>query len=269
MENYCKYIDSVIYSILYMVNIVLRILFLLQRNMRKVLSNNVILKKMRTRDECFVVGNGPSLNNVDLELLNDKDTFTVNFFFKHHKQGFTSKYFIAVDPAFYINDECKRYIDEIYGLYPQMIFILKYEAFLEDPKKWDLDRTFFISQRQFQLGRAVDIDYTKNVTACLDIVLHCIQVAIYMGYKKIYLLGCDFNDYASIKQRHYYSDYATEEKRVINMGAYARWASMIHYHHYALQEEAVKRGIEIINLTEDSLIDAYPRKKLDEILANC
>ena len=51
-----------------------------------------------------------------------------------------------------------------------------------------------------------------------------------------------------------------------NMGDDARWAYLAHYHHYALEKYARKRGQEIINLTDESLIDAYVHQRYDEVI---
>lgn len=41
-------------------------------------TKNARLRELRRHDICFVVGNGPSLNQTDLSLLEGKDVITVN-----------------------------------------------------------------------------------------------------------------------------------------------------------------------------------------------
>lgn len=262
--KYYEYTDKLIDLILMIANFLLRIQSVFDFNMKKILSNNKTMRTLKRNDACYIIGNGPSLKNVDLHLLKGMDTFTANFFYKHQKDDFVSRYHIILDNRYYETEEGKRYIEEIYQKYPDLIFILKYS--FHSSKEWDLNRTFFVSQRQFQIGNKISIDFTKNVSACVDVVEQSIKLAMYMGYKKIYLVGMDFSDYTSLKALHYYQDKLEEGWRDINMGQYTRLVSMAYSHLYALNKFALKNGIEIINLTEGSLIDAFPRQSLESVL---
>ena len=259
-----KYIDFFVNMLLTLYNFFSNIMFLINPKLRKTLANNRFLKQKRKSDECFILGNGPSLNDVNLNILKDKDTFSVNSFYKHEHSSFNTRFFVAIDTYFSEASEGVEYIDDIYKKYPNMIFILKYNAYKSNPSKWDKSRTFFLYPRLFQVADRVHFECTQNMTACLNVVLQCIQVAMYMGYKKIYLLGCDFNQYAKLKPEHFYGVEANRGNN--NMGSDAKWSSMVHFHHYALQKAASRKGIDIINLTEGSLIDAYSRDSLDNIL---
>lgn len=257
-----KIFDKILNVGLWLFNLCSDLLCLFKPRLRRVLKNNRELK--RTHDRCFILGNGPSLNNVDLSLLKNEDTFAVNYFYKHNPNGFESSYLVIIDDKFYQGDS-NEYIDLTYREYPRTKLILKYAMYKKDPNKWDLSRTFFIYPKLFQYGDFVQCDCTKNMTACVNVVIQCIQVAISMGYKEIYLLGCDFSQYTQIKPTHFFSD-ASLDIRAINMGDDARWASLAHYHHYSLYKYARKNGIEIVNLTKESLLDAYPKADLKEVL---
>ena len=128
------------------------------------------------------------------------------------------------------------------------------------------DRFFFIYPKLFQHNSFVSVECTKNMTASVNVICQCIQVALYMGYKEIYLLGCDFNQYASLRPEHFYNTDSDGREMYINMGNDAKWSAMVHFHHYALNKYATKRGIKIVNLTPNSLIDAYQRGNLMDIL---
>ncbi len=266
MEAY-RYIDILVNAILAVFNLLSRIQSSLRIGLKKVLKRNVSLKNLRSYDECYIIGNGPSLNDVDLSKLEGKDTFCVNFFYKCPKNHFQSKFFLVVDNGFSHNEVGRDYIRKVYNDYPEMIMLLRYDFIYEKRIKWNLNRTFFLYSKQFQYGDVVKWDCTKNMTACINVILQCIQVAMYMGYKKIYLLGCDFNQYAQLKPGHFYGDQENDWRSIngISMGSDARWSSMVHFHHYALQKEASKRGISIVNLTENSLIDAYPKARFEDI----
>ena len=254
-----KYFDMVLYLLLFIANAFSKIYLLLNFRARKILRYNRNIRVDAER--CFIVGNGPSLKKEDLMKLKGEDTFVTNWFYKYNSD-FSSKFYLAVDTAFF-SGEGFEYIKNVYKKYPEMKFILNYDAYKREPEFWDMKRTFFLFPKLFQYGDYVRFDCEKNMTACINVVLQCIQVALYMGYKKIYLLGCDFNQYAQLRPNHFYD---SNLNRTSSMGEDARWSSMAHFHHYALQKVAKKLGVEIINLTESSLIDAYPKDSLSNIL---
>lgn len=253
MEIY-KTLDYIYYLIFSIYNFFVRLSIPVRPKLKKMLSHNIELK--RSKDYCFVIGNGPSLKNINLAELNEEDTFAVNYFYNHCPENFKSKFFVAIDQNFYKTEE-KQYILQLYNEKKDMQFILKSSAYtLLD--NWDLGRTFFIHPKLFQYGDVVACDCAKPMTACINVVLQCIQIALSMGYKKIYLLGCDFTQYADIKSHHFYDTKDDDDRRAhTNMGDDARWAYLAHYHHYALRKYAEKTGCSIINLTKGSLIDAY------------
>ncbi len=259
-----KYVDCVTNAFLWLVNLLLRIQSSLRPHLRSVLKRNAKLKNLRHSDECFIIGNGPSLNNIDLNRIKGKDSFCVNHFYRQPKDNYESTFYLGIDEGF-LKGENREYIKKIRKEYPNIVMMLKYDFADATDIEWDLDRTFFLYSKQFQYGNEIRYDCTSNMTACINVVLQCIQVAMYMGYKKIYLLGCDFGAILQKDQQHFYGSNPGGIIEVSN-GNRTRWGSMAFFHHYALQNKAKKLGIEIINLTEGSLIDAYPFEDIDDVL---
>lgn len=258
-----KYIELFDAFVFCMFNLCSDIIFLFRPTVRKAVKRNKALKA--SREECFILGNGPSLKDVDLSRLKNFDTFTVNYFYKNPPQDFVSTYFVTVDDVFY-KGQGRAYIKEVYKKYPQMKFILKHQAYLDNPKMWDLERTYFYYMKKFQYGRYVQCDATKNMTLCTNVINQCIQIAMHMGYKKIYLLGCDYNHFTMLKPTHFYEKEGSARSLAACMGIDLRWSSKTLFHHYALELKAKKMGVHVINLTENSMIDAYRRKTLDAVL---
>jgi len=87
-----------------------------------------------------------------------------------------------------------------------------------------------------------------------------------MGFKEIYLLGCDYNLFCSKGASHCYDD----EKELADLPTYNLAFYLKYYHlttefHYMIREEAKSRGVDVINLTEESLLDAYPKKSIESV----
>jgi hypothetical protein len=83
-----------------------------------------------------------------------------------------------------------------------------------------------------------------------------------MGFKEIYLLGCDFNSFAAQTENHCYDKKNDIISRRISLADELKFYALVAYHHYALQKLALKMNVRIVNLTENSLLDAYPKDQL-------
>lgn len=256
-----RYFDGFINILLAIFNFFSRVISMFNPKLSRLLNRNTKIKELRKKDECYIIGNGPSLKNVDLSKLQDEETFTVNYFYKYRKDGFKGKYFVAIDDIFG-GTEAMEYLEQVQRENKDTTMFLRYNCYYQNKDVLDLNRCYFLYAKQFQEGNEVHVECNKNMTACINVVLQCIQIALYMGYKKIYLLGCDFNEYAQVKVEHFYDAKLT---RIFSMGDEARWAALAHYHHYALKRYADKHGVEIVNLTPNSLIDAYEKDTLERI----
>jgi hypothetical protein len=239
-------------------------LYTMDRSFLNILKKNKSL--ITKKDTCFVIGNGPSIKNIDLTLLKSSDTFSVNFFYKSGiTKDFSATYHMMIDEVFY-TDENLAYLVDTYNQKKDTKFIFRHHAYkvLKDAN-FNFDNAYFTYQKLFPYGDFLKLDLTKNMTACINVIISCIQCAIYMGYKKIYLVGCDFNSYATMKPAHFYQ--SNQNGRVISMGEELKYYSLAHFHLYALQKYAEKHDIKILNATEGSLIDAFEEIKFDQIFS--
>lgn len=252
--------DKFLFFFLAIFNAISRLYFFLNPKISCIVKKNMSIK--RNTDECFIFGNGPSLRNLDINLIKNRDTFSCNFFYNMDEFKFETTYFVAIDQNFYIKNSYIEYIKRLHRNHPNIKMFLKYSSLYI--KSLDDNNVYFIYAKQFQYGDFVSCDITKNMTACINVVIQCIQIAISLGYKRIYLLGCEFNQYAQLTSAHASNNYPANG-RDGSMGSYARWYSMAHFHNYALRKYADVNGIQIINLTPNSLIDAFNKDTLESI----
>lgn len=257
-------LNQATYTIMKIYNVYSSIKYFTQFKQQKLVSKNHELKNL-SNEKCFIIGNGPSLKEIDLTKISGYDTFTVNFFHKHNENLLDySSYHVMIDGSFYT----EKNIDYLLKLYQKssntkFIFSTKGYELIKDKIK-DSSRIYCINQGLIQYENFLRLDMTKNMTASVNVVLASIQCAIFMGYKTIYLLGCDFNSYATMKPTHFYEK--SEQERIVPIGVDLQWSSMAHYHHYALASYAIANGIKISNATHNSLIDAYERLEFDSLI---
>jgi hypothetical protein len=90
-----------------------------------------------------------------------------------------------------------------------------------------------------------------------SIIFSIMQLAVYMGFKEIYLLGTDCN-YNQTKQN--FIDNGTKDPNRDIMG------NRLIYTHSLFREFANSHGVKVVNCTRGGMLEVYPRKKLEEVL---
>lgn len=250
-------IDNLIFSTF---NLISQISFSVSRS-KTLVKKNDVFKNKHAGERCLILGTGPSLSDVDLSFIKDEIIFGVNFLYKSDiiKQ-IKPQYYCLYDEIFHGKniDDTRDVFDKL----PETTFFVRTKTFKNFERNGLLrNNVYFQSCNVFQHGDYIKVDMTKNMTAPYNVVLGCIQTAIYMGFKEIYLLGCDYNSFAALKVEHFYDDKNQDApSRHMSLGYEMKFYTMVTYHHYALEKYAKKNNIKIYNVTNNSLLDAYERK---------
>lgn len=236
----------------------------------KVIKRNHELTEIKKSDTCYVCALGPSLKNVDFSRLNG-DSFVVNDFYKMNDSigDFCPTYYILADTA-YMMREHKEKLDKVLKLYKsketkillnsKMLLINK--SFYKELAK----NTYFLSMFRGGFNKNSTINISKVLPAIGNVANVAIVCAMALGYKRIILLGCDFNSFAYPKPIHCYDD-STEERQItlaLELFNYSFEADT----HCEIDAYAKNNGIEIINASRGSLIDAYKREDIPFLYMN-
>ncbi len=130
-------------------------------------------------DRCFILGNGPSLAKTDLCMLRNEVTFGLNrVYLLFDEIGFTTTYYVAVN-----NLVIKQCAEEIVRLTcPKFI---SWEA------RKLLDFTPDMMFLRSQSGPKFYTDITEGVWEGATVTYVAMQVAYYMGFEKVFLIGLD------------------------------------------------------------------------------
>lgn len=228
----------------------------------KLLKNNRALLNSRKHDTIYICGSGPSLAEVDLDKLGQlhADTLVVNYFVKMaSKTCLQPTYYMMADAAF-LSPEHKQALVKAIETYPQTKFIFNSNFAIQDPNilRYDCQK-YFLAMYNGNYNKPKEINLLKVNPAFGNVICCAIAFAMGMGYKKIVLLGCDFNSFAFQHEVHCY-DGGTNNmaKRRISMSTELFCYSFVAYKHLILAAYANKHKISIENSTKGSLIDAYP-----------
>lgn len=165
-----------------------------QRKRRRLSSKKKFnsLKNICKGKRCFIIGNGPSLTIDDLNCLKNEDTFGVNRIFKIFNQT-------DWRPTYYCTQD-SRMLEEIYKDLEPLCDICKYVILNSSVKRLmnGLEREnlfyLFLNIKPYnnQLPEFSE-DICEGVIEGSTVTYACIQLAVYMGYTEIYLLGIDHN----------------------------------------------------------------------------
>ncbi|MCC8104668.1 MAG: DUF115 domain-containing protein [Clostridiales bacterium] len=162
-------------------------------------SDSKIIKSMQRMHEgkrCFVIGNGPSLSPSDLERIKNEITFAANRIYNIFPMtSWRPTYYVYVDKYTLPEDiktikenvKCEKFIissGERYGrTEDDKINYISYNA------------QFFLNSFSGKINnpKSMSEDISKHVTRMRTVTANEIEIAMYMGFKEIYLLGVDHN----------------------------------------------------------------------------
>ena len=172
---------------------------------------------------------------------------------KDNNPDFIPTYYLLYDPGFAtshrsaLNDAISVYADT------GTVFLLNSQfSTLNFDNRSNI---YFISAfKGLFSGQKYSID--KVMPSFPNVVGVAIGTVMGMGYKKIVLLGCDFNSFASPVSNHCYEE--KNNGRRIKLWYELYRYSLVAHGHEIINEYAQRNGIEIVNSTKGSLIDSYP-----------
>jgi len=150
-----------------------------------------ILKSLHNKHSgkrCFIIGNGPSLNLIDLTKLKNEYTFGVNAIYTNYeKMGFYPTYY-AVEDIFVAEDRAH----EINDFKQSLKFFPNY---LKHCIKRDAKTVFINFVRDFDENQSpgFSTDSSLKVYFGGTVSYVCMQLAYYMGFSEVYLVGFDHN----------------------------------------------------------------------------
>lgn len=149
------------------------------------------LKDAFKGERAFIVGNGPSLNKIDLNKLKDEYTFGVNSIFL--KEDTFKPYFYVVEDHNVARDNAKKIHD----------FKIKYKFLPRNYKhiiKGDPNTIFYNMNtgyyQEYSSNYCIprfSADASSRLYCSQSVTIICLQLAFYMGFESVYLLGMDFS----------------------------------------------------------------------------
>ena len=213
------------------------------------------LKAKYNNQRCFIIGGSPSIKNLDLSKLNSEITFSVNRGYKNFDDKFThSTYHIIQDKLLFEEDDITNEIplDKIDNL-------ILYAGI--DFKKNDDKVIYYDYMHMMNYEHKIfEPDLTKKLVEGYSVIFTCMQIACYMAFSEIYMIGVDL-DFNNIKG-HSYTDIKGEKRR-------ARKSILNQQIMYDYIEKGVKFlnhiNIKVFNASPIGCLDCMPRVNFEEL----
>ena len=219
------------------------------------------------KDRCFIVATGPSLKIEDLNLLHEHKeiTFSMNKVYKaFHLTSWRPTYYFASDPEMLrVNEKDLVELDVDYKFLSDT-----YTPFWERNKGL---KNLYRFHSIFDYARKNEDDFSEDVTkgmyASMTVAYLALQMAVYMGFKKIYIIGSDCDYYGkdgTDDRTHFVAGYNSDEAKKATK-PYVLDVEQIFKSYEAAKCYADKHGIKIYNATRGGKLEVFERVDFDSL----
>lgn len=225
---------------------------------------------------CVIIGNGPSLNKLDLSKMRDVATFAVNgIFYAADKMGFDPTFYVVEDTAVMAdNTDAIRDYKAKHKLFPAEYRHLMGEG--DHLTYFRMNRGFYATTSPHYAVPRFSTDAAKRVYCGQSVTIINLQLAYHFGFSEVALIGMDFSYtipdsvikeglvYTSTEadDNHFHPDY---------FGPGKKWKDpkldrvLINYEQAKLFYEA--DGRRIVNATAGGNLHVFDRVDYDRWLA--
>jgi len=214
-------------------------------------------KNKYKNERCFIIGNGPSLNHTNLNLLKDEYTFALNQInLIYDKYDWTPSVYCS-----FSNRVEKTWRDNILYNIRNLdvpIFLCKdYEKIITKELKINFIKTIGTSICNSKDKTQFHVNIEEYVTKYGSTLLSVLEVAIYMGFKEIYLIGTDLG--YEKKNTHFDENY-------LKLTNPSRYNDDITNTHKLINNNIEQYGVKIYNATVGGDLEEYERVDFNELL---
>lgn len=222
------------------------------------------LKGINDNKTCFIVGNGPSLSVDDLEIIHNNKIPSFGFnriYLMFEKTDWRPSYYISQDEKMLKN--CVEQVNKMELPYKFIPLQLKYYFGIKVNKALYFNMLPENSISFGEFSNAVENSGTVAYTAA--------QLAAYMGFKKIYLIGVDHsfsivkNDKGEIIRDVNAKDYFTDEYNTDKQELYIPNLDASTRTFLKMKKNCDNAGIEVYNATRGGKLEVFPRVNFDDL----
>lgn len=236
-----------------------------RKNSKKIDENYRKLRELKDThhgEKCFIVATGPSLRMEDLQLIKNEFSFGMNSsILAFDKTEWRPSLYGIQDE--YVYEALRTEIEK------QSKLDLKNRIIVGDnikkkfdvPADWRVFHLHYLDHKMYHKNGYGTFEFFEDCYAAVNdgysITLSLLQIACYMGFSEIYLLGCDCN--YNLPKAHFIENGYNDPHASI-MGD-----KMIQAH-FEFNKFAEANGVSVVNCTRGGMLEVYPRATLESVL---
>lgn len=229
------------------------------------------LKDSCKGDRCFIIGNGPSLTREDLELLVNEKTFAFNRIYQMYQYtNWRPTYYMVVDMSIIqmLNQNKEKNIGSEYIFLANKRLSQKY-------KNQNAHQIIFKDVAPIHKNRVILKRISKNVSQYFSITqsvtIQAFELAFYMGFKEIYLLGVDHSFAVEIDMngnKHINKGIEPHFKEDNDKSLYFSYKDALTQEYKICKKYADRHGVKVVNVTRGGKLEVFERDTLENVLAS-
>lgn len=245
--------------------------------------SNAKYKNVHKNERCFILANGPSVNRQDITKLKNEVVFSVSNGYLHADYATIAPRYHCVPQLTYTDlfteatavawfTEMDRYLGEA------ELFLSTTEFDLVEKHKLFPGRT--ISYLDFD-GAFSDRthskipDISRSVPRVQSVPVMCLMIALYMGFKEIYLLGVDHDAFRTGTYTYAFqptvlsnTDINLKSDGGISLYEEFKAHAALWEQYRALRTIAAENGARIINATHGGALDEFERIDFNTLISS-
>lgn len=225
-------------------------------------------KNIHKGETCFIIGNGPSLRAEDLQEINQKNLHSFAFnriYLMFDKTDWRPTYYVSQDEKTLKN--CTNEVNQMDLKYKFIPLFIKYYHDI-DIKNAIM---FHLISSNTEYPKMSD-DISKYIGDSTTVAVTAAQMAVYMGFKRIYLIGVDHNfstwknDKGEIIKDLSVKDYFTDKYNKDKAELYVPNVDASTRAFISLMKFCNVKGVEVYNATRGGKLEVFPRVDFDEAI---
>lgn len=202
---------------------------------------------------CFIVATSPSLTSGDLQILNQNHEFCIsmNKIFMY-EEDWTSDIYACIDSV--LLGECEKEVDD-YASPVKFIGDSNEEFWSREHK--NTYKIHAITMDCYDVVPGFSENICQKVYIGATVTYVCIQIAVYLGFKEIYLLGVDCNYTKNSTNNYFYNSDVVDNKN--------HHEDRMILSYQAAKKYADAHGIKIYNATRGGALEVFERVDFDSL----
>ncbi len=229
-------------------------------------------RNLHKGERCFLIGNGPSLRAEDLDKLRNEKTIACNLVYQLFDQTNWRPTYHCITDSVYAKNMYLEFADRIEGTFFTNAYARKFM------KRTPRDTVYVYNLRREPYrvhGNMLAYYHPARAT----VMSFMIELAVYMGFTEIFLLGVDCTN--SFTTGHFMPNYEPdrvnkaqetvikkifhgERKTLAELGEYRLDRTQQAY--ALLKQYAQRRGVRIYNATRGGALELFERVDFDEVV---